>query len=135
MKQKTKKNVKKKMLCRYTILYCTLPYSTLLYSTILYYTILYYTILYYAILYYTILYYTLLYYTNYINNQNVSDNKRCLHGSKNPHRIGLKWYLINRSSRLLLNFLFCFAKIVLIREEIVVLLKKSAASCFQNFYK
>ena len=56
------------------------------------------------------------------NNHNVSDNKRCVHGSKNPHRIGLKRYLMNRSSRLLLIFLFWFGKIALKRERIVVLL-------------
>ena len=51
------------------------------------------------------------------------------------HRIGLKRYLMNRSSRVLLIFLFSFAKIALTREEIVVLLKKRAAGCFGNFYK
>ena len=40
------------------------------------------------------------------NNHNVYDNKRCLHGSKNPHRMVLKRYLMNTSSRLLLKFLF-----------------------------
>ena len=55
--------------------------------------------------------------------------------AKNLHRIGLKRYLMNRSSRVLLIFLFWFAKIALIREEIVVLLKKRAAGCFRNLYK
>ena len=55
--------------------------------------------------------------------------------AKNLHRIGLKRYLMNRSSRVLLIFLFWFAKIALIREEIVVLLKKRAAACFRNLYK
>ena len=68
------------------------------------------------------------------NNHNLYD-KRCLHGSKIPHRIDLKRCLMNRSSRLLLNFLFWFAKIALIREGIVVLLKKRAAGCFRSFYK
>ena len=52
--------------------------------------------------------------------------------AKNLHRIGLKRYLMNRSSRVLLIFLFRFAKIALIREAIVVLLKESAAVCFRN---
>ena len=69
------------------------------------------------------------------NNHNLYDNKRCLHGSKIPHRIGLKRYLMDSSSRLLLNFLFWFAKIALIREGIVVLLKKRAAGCFRNLNK
>ena len=55
--------------------------------------------------------------------------------AKNLHRIGIKRYLMNRSSRVLLIFLFLFAKITLIREEIVVLLKKRAAGCFRNLYK
>ena len=55
--------------------------------------------------------------------------------AKNLHIIGLKMYLMNRSSRVLLIFLFLFAKITLIREEIVVLLKKRAAGCFRNLYK
>ena len=55
--------------------------------------------------------------------------------AKHLHRIGLKRYLMNRSSRVLLTFLFWFAKIALIREEIVVLLKKRAAGCFRNLYK
>ena len=46
--------------------------------------------------------------------------------AKNPHITGLKRYVMNSSSRALLIFLFRFAKIALIREEIVVLLKKSA---------
>ena len=55
--------------------------------------------------------------------------------SKSPDRTGLKRYLMNRSSRLLLYFLFWFAKTALIREEIVVLLKKGAAGWFRNLYK
>ena len=69
------------------------------------------------------------------NNHNVCDSKRCLHGSKNPCEIDLKRYLMNRSIHLLLNFLFWFAKIALIREGIVVLLKKRAAGYFRNLYK
>ena len=55
--------------------------------------------------------------------------------AKNPHRIGLKRFLMNRSSRVLLIFLFWFAKIALIGDEIVVLLKKRATGCFRNLYK
>ena len=53
----------------------------------------------------------------------------------NSHRIGLKRYLMNRSSCVLLSFLFWFAKTALISEEIVVLLNKRAAGCFRNLYK
>ena len=42
---------------------------------------------------------------------------------------------MNRSSLVLLLFLFLFAKIALIRDEIVVLLRKRASGCFQNLYK
>ena len=69
------------------------------------------------------------------NNHNVYDNKRCLHDSKNPHRIGLKRYLMNWSSRSLLNILFLFVKITPIRKGVVVLLKKRATGCFQSLYK
>ena len=55
--------------------------------------------------------------------------------AKNLHIIDLKMYLMNRSSRVLLIFLFLFAKITLISEEIVVLLKKRAAGCFRNLEK
>ena len=55
--------------------------------------------------------------------------------AENPYRIGLKRYLMNRSSRVLQIFLFWFAKIALIKEEIVVLLKKRATGCFRNLYK
>ena len=50
--------------------------------------------------------------------------------AKIRNKIGLKRYLINMSSCLLLNLLFSFAKVYLIREAIVVLLKKRAAGCF-----
>ena len=53
----------------------------------------------------------------------------------NSHRIGLKRYLMNRSSCVLLIFLFWFAKTALISEEIVVLLNKRAAGCFRNLNK
>ena len=46
------------------------------------------------------------------------------------NRKGLERYLMNMSSCLLLNLLFSFAKVYLIREAIVVLLKKRAAGCF-----
>ena len=55
--------------------------------------------------------------------------------AKNLHIRGLKRYLMNRSSRVSLIFLFLFAKIALVREKIVVLLKKRAAGCFRNLYK
>ena len=55
--------------------------------------------------------------------------------AKNLHIIALKRYLMNRSSRVLLIFLFLFAKIVLIREKIVVLLKKRPSGCFRNLHK
>ena len=38
--------------------------------------------------------------------------------------VGLKRYLMNRSSRLLLNLLFWFAKVSLIREAIVLVKRK-----------
>ena len=44
--------------------------------------------------------------------------------AKIRYRIGLKRYLMNRSSCLSLNLLFWFAKVSLIREAIVFLLKK-----------
>ena len=55
--------------------------------------------------------------------------------AKNLHIRGLKRYLMNRSSRVSLIFLFLFAKIALVREKIVVLLKKRASGCFRNLYK
>ena len=54
--------------------------------------------------------------------------------AKIHNRIVLKRYLMNRSSRLLLNFLFSFAKVSQIREAIVALLKKRVAGCFRNSY-
>ena len=55
--------------------------------------------------------------------------------AKTRNKIDLKRYLMNRSSRLLINLLFWFAKVSLIREAIVVLLRKRAAGCFQSQYK
>ena len=55
--------------------------------------------------------------------------------AKTRNKIDLKRYLMNRSSRLLLNLLFWFAKVSLIREAIVVLLRKRGAGCFQSQYK
>ena len=43
--------------------------------------------------------------------------------AKIRNRIGLKRYLMKRSNLLLLNLLFSFAKVPLIREAIVVILK------------
>ena len=54
--------------------------------------------------------------------------------AKTRNKIDLKRYLMNRSSRLLLNLLFWFAKVSLIREAIVVLLRKRAAGCFRSQY-
>ena len=51
--------------------------------------------------------------------------------AKIRNRMGLKIYLMNRSSCLLLN-LFCYANISLISEAILVLLKKKAAGCLRN---
>ena len=48
---------------------------------------------------------------------------RCLHRSKNLHRKKPK-KVVSRSRRLLLNLLFWFVKVSLIREAIVILLKK-----------
>ena len=55
--------------------------------------------------------------------------------AKTRNKIDLKRYLMNRSSRLLLNLLFWFAKVSLIREAIVILLRKRAAGCFRSQYK
>ena len=45
------------------------------------------------------------------SNHNVNDKKRCLRGSKKPHRKGLKRYLMNGSSHLLLIFCFDLPKL------------------------
>ena len=50
--------------------------------------------------------------------------------AKIRNKIGLKRYLINMSSCLLLNLLFSFAKASQIRETTVVLLKKRTVGCF-----
>ena len=55
--------------------------------------------------------------------------------AKTRNKIDLKRYLMNRSSRLLLNLLFWFAKVSLMREAIVMLLRKRAAGCFRSQYK
>ena len=55
--------------------------------------------------------------------------------AKNLHRIGLKRYLMNRSSRVLLIFFNFICQNALIREEIVVFLKKRAAGCIRNLYE
>ena len=122
-----------------TLLYFTILHCTILYYIILYYTILYYIILYYTILYYTILFLgqkvvpcLLEVNVGKISRDDYfgkpSDDCFCnvkkiflttimymttrdaFTAAKNLHRIGLKRYLMNRSSRVLLIFLFWFAK-------------------------